>query len=102
MSYIICRVELEENAKSGKPDYEELHAAMKQAGFEQWFKNSAGKKVTLPHATYCMTTNTQTAQAAKTKAKEAAESVWKEDMILIIAAKVDDIGNLSWFLRTEE
>jgi len=73
MANFMIRIEL-----SGSPtwqDYENLHKAMKRAGFSRLITGSDGIVYHLPHAQYSRTTNLPVSDV-RDQAQAAAMSVW--------------------------
>jgi hypothetical protein len=87
MANFMTRVEL--NGSPTWQDYENLHAAMKRAGFSRLIAGSDGKIYRLPHAQYSRTTHL-TLQDVRDQAHAAARSVW--DSVQVLTTE----GNSAW------
>ena len=85
MALLFARVEL--RGTPGEEVYQQLHAHMES---QHWHKTITGKReVSLPHATYQGTTNTDALDIAElaTNLKSGIESqVWTKALVLIVQA----------------
>jgi hypothetical protein len=87
MARFTTRVELDGNPS--RQDYNNLHQAMKRAGFSRFITGGDGKNYRLPHAEYDCTSGGDI-QQIRSVAHNAASSVWSSVQVLVTA------GDAAW------